>query len=54
VKQGGTVMISVPDLETLCHLFIHPQITPKDRHHIMRIIFGAQVDPHDFHYAGLD
>jgi predicted SAM-dependent methyltransferase len=54
LAPGGTVMISVPDLETMCRLFLHPQTTPEQRFHIMRIMFGGQVDPHDFHYAGLD
>jgi len=54
LKPGGTVMISVPDLETLCRLFVHPQITPKNRYTIMRMMFGGQVDTHDFHCAGLD
>ena len=54
LAPGGSVMISVPDLETLCRLFLHPQMTTEHRFHIMRMMFGGQIDPHDFHYAGLD
>jgi predicted SAM-dependent methyltransferase len=54
LKPGGTVMISVPDLETLCRLFVHPQLTPENRFEVMRIMFGGQLDPHDFHYVGFD
>lgn len=50
---GGTVMISVPDLETLCRLFLEPELTYEQRFHIMRVIFGGQIDTFDFHYAGL-
>jgi predicted SAM-dependent methyltransferase len=54
LKPGGTVMISVPDLETLCRLFLHPQMNTEHRFHIMRMMFGGQIDTHDFHNVGLD
>ncbi len=50
---GGTVMISVPDFETLCRLFLHKELSGEERFHVMRIIFGGQVDPYDFHSVGL-
>ena len=54
LKPGGKLMISVPDLETLCRLFLHPQLDKIGRLHVMRMIFGAQADAHDFHYVGLN
>jgi len=54
LKPGGTVMISVPDLDTLCRLFVHPQLTPENRFEVMRMMFGGQLDAHDFHYVGFD
>jgi predicted SAM-dependent methyltransferase len=54
MQPGGTVMIAVPDFETLARLFLHPQVALPDRIHLMQMVFGAQVDPHDFHYVGFD
>jgi len=54
LKPGAPVMISVPDLETLCRLFLNPQLNAEQRFHIMRIMFGGQTDPHDYHYVGLN
>ncbi|GBG00700.1 hypothetical protein AZSI13_00270 [Azospira sp. I13] len=51
---GGKLMISVPDLDVLCKLFIHPALNLEQRIHVMRMMFGGQVDPHDFHYIGLN
>lgn len=53
LKPGGRVMISVPDLEVLCKLFIHPQMQKPARFHVMTMMFGGQVDSADFHYVGL-
>ena len=33
-------------------MFINPAATPAMRMHIMRMMFGGQVDAHDFHYFG--
>lgn len=52
LKEGGKFYVSVPDLDILCHLFINPLASPEVKFHAMRIMFGGQVDPHDFHYFG--
>jgi len=52
LKPGGRLMVSVPDLDILCRLFISPHLSEQDRYHIMRIMMGGQTDPHDFHKAG--
>ena len=51
LKPGGAIMISVPDLETLCGLFV--KLPPSARGPIMQMIFGAQGSPYDFHKVGL-
>ena len=51
-KTGGKFYVSVPDMDILCHLFINPQASPDTKFHAMRMMFGGQVDPHDFHYIG--
>jgi len=52
LKPGGELMISVPDLDTLCRQFLDPELDLGAKFHIMRMMFGAQVDAHDFHYIG--
>ncbi len=53
LKPGGLVMISVPDFEAMCQLFVLPGLNFQVRFHIMRIIFGGQMDKNDFHTVGL-
>lgn len=53
LKPGGRVMISVPDLEKLCKMFIHPEMQKPARFHVMTMMFGGQVDTADFHQVGL-
>lgn len=52
LKPGGRFYVSVPDLDILCHLFINPLASPDIKYHAMRMMFGGQVDPHDFHFFG--
>lgn len=54
LKPGGQLLISVPDLKTLCWLYLHPNLMPLERHQIMRIIFGGQTNVYDVHKVGFD
>lgn len=49
----GRLLVSVPDLQILCRLFLEPSLDRAARFHVMRMMFGGQVDPYDFHYVGL-
>jgi predicted SAM-dependent methyltransferase len=53
LKPGGRLRISVPDLETLCRLFLKPQMTPRDKYDVMRMIYGGQLDTYDKHLTGM-
>ncbi|MGE3474391.1 MAG: methyltransferase domain-containing protein [Rhodospirillaceae bacterium] len=53
LAPGGTVMISVPDLEMLCRLYLSPTLKAEHRFQIMQIMFGGQIDEFDFHAVGL-
>lgn len=53
LEPGGRLRVSVPDLATLCALFLDPALDGKARFHVMRMMFGGQMDAADFHYAGL-
>lgn len=52
--EGGRPYVSVPNLGTLCKLFIDDQTTPQESFDIMRMMFGGHMTEHDFHLVGLD
>ena len=52
LKNDGKFYVSVPDLDVLCQIFMDPSAPNKVKIHIMRIMFGGQVDDYDFHYTG--
>lgn len=55
LAPGGTIYISVPDLEVLARLFLsRDRLNIQDRLFVMAMIFGAHVDEHDFHFTGFD
>jgi predicted SAM-dependent methyltransferase len=54
LKPGGRLRLSVPDLEILCRMYTHPDVSPHGRFHIMRVIFGGRTTPYDIHYSGFD
>ena len=54
LKPGGRLRASVPDLETLCRLFLHPALDLPRRFHVMRMMFGGRMSEYDVHYVGLN
>jgi predicted SAM-dependent methyltransferase len=54
LAPGGHLYLSVPDLDVLVWLFASPGFDQAARFHIMRMMFGGQVDEHDFHRIGLN
>jgi predicted SAM-dependent methyltransferase len=55
LAPGGTLYVSVPDLDVLASLFVlKDKLTIEERFHVMRMIFGGHVDRHDYHLVGLD
>lgn len=51
---GGLLRVSVPDLETLCRLYLDPELSTQQRTRVMQMMFGAQSSPADFHHVGLN
>ena len=52
---GGTLHVSVPDLDILARLFCDRQnLSAQDRFMAMRMIFGGHVDRYDYHLVGLN
>ena len=54
IKENGKFYVSVPDMNILCKMFLEPKIPPKVKTHVLRMMFGGQVDDFDFHYFGWD
>ena len=55
LTPGGTLYISVPDLDILAELFLlRESIDIHGRFHIMRMMFGGHVDAYDVHLVGLN
>lgn len=54
LKPGGTIYISVPDMGTLCHMYVDPTYTLEQRYAIMRMIYGGHINKYDYHYGGFD
>lgn len=52
---SGTIYISVPDLDTLCRLFLEKdKLKTDDRFFVMKMIFGGHLDQYDYHVVGLN
>jgi predicted SAM-dependent methyltransferase len=54
LKPGGKLMISVPNLQVLCWLYLHPDMDSTHRYQLMRIMFGGQTNQYDVHKVGFD
>lgn len=54
LAPGGLLYVSVPDLDTLCGLILDRRMTPTQRFHVMRMLFGGHVDQWDYHQVGLN
>ncbi len=53
LKPGGRFRLSVPDLEMLCRLFLHPSVDGDGRWNVMRMMFGGRTTEQDVHHSGL-
>jgi predicted O-linked N-acetylglucosamine transferase (SPINDLY family)/predicted SAM-dependent methyltransferase len=54
LEPGGELMVSVPNLQVICSLYVDPRTPPSDRYHLMRMIFGGHLDEYDVHKVGFD
>ncbi|MBI5791201.1 MAG: tetratricopeptide repeat protein [Rhodocyclales bacterium] len=54
LAPGGRLYLSVPDLDKLVWLFSNPDAGKAEKFHVMRMMFGGQLDEHDFHRIGLN
>jgi predicted SAM-dependent methyltransferase len=54
LEPGGQLLVSVPDWDVLCHLFINPKAPLTVKWHALRIMLGGQIDANDYHYCGFN
>lgn len=55
LEPGGTVFVSVPDIDILCSLMLQKdRLSTQERFHVMRMIFGGHADKYDYHVVGLN
>lgn len=54
LRPGGRLRAAVPDLDTLCRLFLDRSLDGNGRFHVMRMMFGGRTTAYDVHYAGLN
>ena len=54
LRTQGVLMLSVPDMDILCHLFINPLANGELKFHAMRMMFGGQTDANDIHFIGFN
>ena len=52
LQPGGEILIAVPDMAALVALFMHDKATPEHQWHLMRILFGGQMDDDDYNATG--
>ncbi|MEX1108564.1 MAG: methyltransferase domain-containing protein [Dongiaceae bacterium] len=53
LNPGGPFLMSVPDLAVLSRLFLDERLDAQERMTAMMMMFGGQIDEHDFHHVGL-
>lgn len=52
---GGTIFLSVPDLDILSELMLaKDRLNLDERFMVMRMMFGGHIDAFDYHYTGLN
>lgn len=54
LTPGGKIMVAVPDMNIPAQLFIKPEVKGADNVHVMRMMFGGQLDDTDSHDIGFD
>lgn len=52
LTPDGVFLMSVPDMRLLCEIFLEKDISLQDQHTVMLMLFGGQIDAHDFHCVG--
>lgn len=54
LASGGRLRVAVPDLRTLCRLYLDDKVSTYGCWQLISYIFGGQTNEHDFHRCGFD
>lgn len=54
LRHDGQLLLSVPDMDVLCDLYRRTDLTPEERHYVMMLMFGGQIDAFDYHKIGFN
>jgi predicted SAM-dependent methyltransferase len=52
LKPNGKLCVAVPDIGTVARMLDSPYLSTVGVHHLLKLIYGGQVDEHDIHRAG--
>lgn len=52
LAPGGLLRVAVPDLEIIFRLIDMPQVSTRGAFDLTRIVYGGQLNEHDFHKCG--
>lgn len=54
LRSGGRLMIAVPNIRVLATAILDDALSLGERMMVLKMVYGAQTDEYDFHYAGYD
>lgn len=54
LQPGGRLLVSVPDMDVLCRLYLAKGLPLNERYGIMKMIFGGHTDAFDYHKIGFN
>jgi predicted SAM-dependent methyltransferase len=54
LRPEGKLWIAVPDMDVLCQMYLNKSLGTAERIELTRIIYGGQMNEHDFHKTGLN
>lgn len=54
LKPGGSIFLSVPDMDIICKFISDESLKIKDIIYAMRMLFGGQTNTHDYHKVGFN
>ena len=52
LRPGGLFRLGVPDMEVLCRIMLDRKLPFAAHFAAMRMMYGGQTDPHDYHKIG--
>jgi predicted SAM-dependent methyltransferase len=54
LRPGGVLFVSVPDMDTLCRLYLDKSIPLQRKMTIIHHMFGGHSGPYDYHFMCFD